>query len=86
MPIFRIGDTLHYYAHVPKCGGSSVEAYLRTRFGSLAFLNTRYLDLPEQARWTRSSPQHMALADLHRLIPPTGSPPPSRWCAIRSSG
>ena len=70
MPIFRIGDTLHYYAHVPKCGGSSVEAYLRTRFGSLAFLNTRYLDLPEQARWTRSSPQHLALADLHRLIPP----------------
>ncbi len=69
MPIFRIGDKLHYYAHVPKCGGSSVEAYLRTRFGSLAFLNTRYLDLPEDSRWTRSSPQHVALADLHRLVP-----------------
>lgn len=69
MPIFRIGDKLHYYAHVPKCGGSSVEAYLKTRFGSLAFLNTRYLDLPEHARWTKSSPQHLALADLHRLVP-----------------
>ncbi|MCV2871573.1 sulfotransferase family protein [Defluviimonas sp. WL0050] len=70
MPIFRIGDKLHYYAHVPKCGGSSVEAYLKSRFGSLAFLNTRYLDLPEHARWTRSSPQHAAFDDLTRLIPP----------------
>lgn len=70
MPIFRIGDRLHYYAHVPKCGGSSVEAYLKARFGPLGFLNTRHLDLPEAARWTRSSPQHVAVADLHRLIPP----------------
>jgi hypothetical protein len=69
MPIFRIGDKLHYYAHVPKCGGSSVETYLKKRFGNLAFLNTRYLDLPEAARWTRSSPQHVMLADFHRLVP-----------------
>ncbi len=69
MPIVRIADKLHYYAHVPKCGGSSVEAYLRDRFGSLAFLNTRYLDQPEALRWTRSSPQHLALADFRRLVP-----------------
>lgn len=69
MPIFRIGDKLHYYAHVPKCGGSSVETYLKKRFGSLAFLNTRYLSQPEPARWTRSSPQHVMLEDFHRLVP-----------------
>lgn len=69
MPVFRIGDKLHYYAHVPKCGGSSIEAYLKARFGSLAFLNTRYLDLPENARWTRSSPQHLPAQDFYRLIP-----------------
>lgn len=70
MPVFRIGNALHYFAHVPKCGGSSVEAYLRRRFGSLAFLDTRHLDLPEAARWTRSSPQHVPAAAFHRLIPP----------------
>ncbi|MCB2130208.1 MAG: sulfotransferase family 2 domain-containing protein [Rhodobacteraceae bacterium] len=70
MPIFRVGDKLHYYAHVPKCGGSSVEAYLKARFGPLAFLNTRFLDLPEASRWTKSSPQHLPFADLARLIPP----------------
>ncbi|MCB2134407.1 MAG: sulfotransferase family 2 domain-containing protein [Rhodobacteraceae bacterium] len=69
MPLFRIKDQLHYYAHVPKCGGTSVEHYLKARFGSLAFLNTRYLDLPEARRWTRSSPQHLPLADFHRLVP-----------------
>ncbi|MGB7260513.1 MAG: sulfotransferase family 2 domain-containing protein [Albidovulum sp.] len=69
MPVVRIAGNLHYYAHVPKCGGSSVEAYLKSRFGSLAFLNTRYLDLPDAARWTKSSPQHLPHADFHRLIP-----------------
>ncbi|MCW3784788.1 sulfotransferase family protein [Defluviimonas salinarum] len=69
MPVFRTGGQLHYYAHVPKCGGSSVEAYLTSRFGSLAFVDTRHLDLPEARRWTRSSPQHVAMADFHRLVP-----------------
>lgn len=70
MPIFRIDDKLHYYAHVPKCGGSSVEAYLRRRFGALAFLDTRHLEQPEARRWTKSSPQHLPHAAFARLIPP----------------
>jgi len=37
MPIFRINDQLHYFAHVPKCGGSAVETYLTRRFGPLGF-------------------------------------------------
>ena len=69
MPVFRIGDKLHYYAHVPKCGGSSVESYLRQRFGALAFLDTRYLELPEAQRWTKSSPQHLPHAAFAKLIP-----------------
>lgn len=69
MPVFRIGDKLHYYAHVPKCGGSSVEAYLKTRFGALAFLDTRFLDLPAARRWTKSSPQHLPFRAFTRLIP-----------------
>lgn len=69
MPIFRVGEKLHYYAHVPKCGGSSVEGYLKDRFGSLAFLNTQFLSVPETHRWSKSSPQHLPLADFHRLVP-----------------
>ncbi|SPH24838.1 hypothetical protein DEA8626_03871 [Defluviimonas aquaemixtae] len=70
MPIFRVVEKLHYYAHVPKCGGSSVEAYLRQRFGALAFLDTRHLELPEAKRWTKSSPQHLPWSALMRLVPP----------------
>lgn len=69
MPVFRIGDRLHYYAHVPKCGGSSVEAYLKARFGPLGFLDTRFLDLPGAQRWTRSSPQHLPWDAFTRLVP-----------------
>lgn len=69
MPVFRIGDKLHYYAHVPKCGGSSVEGYLRTRFGGLAFLDTRFLDLAAPRRWTKSSPQHLPYDAFTRLVP-----------------
>lgn len=69
MPIFRINDTLHYYAHVPKCAGSSVESYLVRRFGPLAFVNTRFLADPEPQRWTKSSPQHLPLDAFHKLIP-----------------
>jgi hypothetical protein len=69
MPVFRIGDKLHYYAHVPKCGGSSVEACLKARFGTLAFLDTRFLEVPEAGRWTTSSPQHLPWAAFTRLVP-----------------
>lgn len=69
MPVFRIADSLHYYAHVPKCGGSSVEAYLKARFGTLAFLDTRFLSLPEARRWNRSSPQHLPWDAFTRLVP-----------------
>ncbi|MGV6849197.1 MAG: sulfotransferase family 2 domain-containing protein [Marinibacterium sp.] len=69
MPFFKIDRQLVYYAHVPKCGGSSIANYLRDRFGALAFYNTGFHDLPETARWTRSSPQHVDAASLAALIP-----------------
>ena len=69
MPFFRIDGTLHYFAHVPKCAGTSVEAYLRGRFGTLAFVNSSFYKVPEHARWTRSSPQHVDVAALSLLVP-----------------
>lgn len=69
MPIVRIGSNLIYYAHVPKCAGSSVEDYLIERFGPLAFLDRRYLVRPEPETWSASSPQHIDRLSLERLFP-----------------
>jgi hypothetical protein len=74
MPFFRINDALHYFAHVPKCAGASVEAYLLQRFGPIAFANSRYFKPPPEHRWTKSSPQHVDLEALKLLIP-------SEWIA-----
>lgn len=69
MPIFRISNDLHYFAHVPKCGGTSVETYLIERFGPIALWDvTRFKVTPEQ-RWTRTSPQHIPAETLDRIIP-----------------
>lgn len=71
MPFLRIGAGLVYFAHVPKCAGSSVEEYLERRFGqTLAFRDGQFLKVPEGDRWTRTSPQHIPAASLARLIPP----------------
>ncbi|MGR3732958.1 sulfotransferase family 2 domain-containing protein, partial [Pseudophaeobacter sp.] len=69
MPIFRINDKLIYFAHVPRCAGSAVENYMQQRFGPPAFLDRRYLALPENRRWTKSSPQHVDRYALRQLFP-----------------
>lgn len=67
MPIARIAGGLVYFAHVPRCGGTSVEQYLTDRFGPLAFRDLHFGAVAR--RWSRSSPQHIAVEDLDRLIP-----------------
>ncbi|GGB06765.1 sulfotransferase family 2 domain-containing protein [Allosediminivita pacifica] len=69
MPFFKIDQRLVYYAHVPKCGGSSIAQYIRDRFGPLAFHESGFLSRPEAERWTKSSPQHVDAEVLERLIP-----------------
>ncbi len=71
MPLVRINTELHFFAHVPKCAGASVEAYLRNRFGEIAFQNSSFLKVPEAQRWTKSSPQHVDAKSLELLIPPS---------------
>ncbi|KRS17491.1 sulfotransferase family 2 domain-containing protein [Roseovarius indicus] len=70
MPFFRIDRELHYFAHVPKCAGASVEVYLRKRFGKIAFANSQFYNVPEAQRWTKSSPQHIDREALALLVPP----------------
>lgn len=69
MPIVRCADRLLYFAHVPKCAGSSVEDYLEQRFGPLLFLDRGWLSVPEEERWSRSSPQHMPACMINALFP-----------------
>lgn len=69
MPVFCMNNQLHYFAHVPKCAGTAVEHYLRQRFGNLGFQDSAYLKVPPAQRWSKSSPQHIDVAALSRLIP-----------------
>lgn len=67
MPIFKTGNKVVYYAHVPKCAGSSIEDYLTERFGPVSFLNRKYS--PNRRRnWSASSPQHILAKDLEKLF------------------
>lgn len=70
MPIVKMSGTLIYFAHVPKCAGTAVELYLQARFGPLALRDPRHTLHAPETLWPRSSPQHLDLVSLGRLIPP----------------
>jgi len=67
MPIFRATNSLLYYAHIPKCAGSTLETYLAKRFGKAAFLDGQYLKVANP--WNNTSPQHIDAKSLSRLFP-----------------
>lgn len=69
MPMFRAGSKLVYFAHVPKCAGSSMLHYLRDRFGTVAFHDGKFHFVPDAARWSRTSPQHVDAQTLERMFP-----------------
>lgn len=69
MPLFRVNGQLHFFAHVPKCAGTSVEHYLRERFGGLAFYDNNHTQTPANTRWSNTSPQHIDTASFYKLIP-----------------
>jgi len=69
MPFFKAKSKLVYYAHVPKCGGSAVEHFIEGRAGEMALVDTGYMSIPESHRWSKTSPQHINVEALERLIP-----------------
>jgi len=69
MPLFRCAGEIHYFAHVPKCAGRSVEIYLEARFGELGFLERDFRAIPLEQRWSKSSPQHIPASLAMRLFP-----------------
>lgn len=70
MPFAKTRKGLLVFAHVPRCGGSSVENYLAGRFGKLAFLDRGHGSRDPATVWNRTSPQHMDRDTLDRLLPP----------------
>ena len=62
MPLARIGSQILFFAHVPKTGGTSVEAYLQQK-GPMALLS------PLTFGWSASTPQHMPARVHRRFVP-----------------
>ncbi|MEM7544185.1 MAG: sulfotransferase family 2 domain-containing protein [Pseudomonadota bacterium] len=68
MPIFRSGGKTFYFAHVPRCGGTSVEDAVTAGGAAQSFLDRRFHDRGPKP-WTRTSPQHALAADIAHLFP-----------------
>jgi hypothetical protein len=63
LPLARIGGTLLFFVHVPKTGGTSIEAYMRAK-GSVALAGTR------RHGWSRTTPQHIHRDIYAEMVPP----------------
>ncbi len=61
MPIFQTKIGIAYFAHIPKCAGTTIEAHLRRRFGPLGLIG----DIPG---WPTSL-QHITWPELQILLP-----------------
>ena len=71
MPVIKTNGKLLYFAHVPKCGGASVDEYLIARFGShnIGFLDSRFSSAAHKKSWNRTSPQHIAWTHRQKIMP-----------------
>lgn len=61
MPLARIGNTMLYFSHIPKTGGTSVEHYLRAK-GAMALVARR-------TGFERVTPQHMPIRVAEAYFP-----------------
>ena len=69
MPLFRSNGRNIYFAHVPRCGGTSVEDYLGAKFGELSLHDPKFRDR-RRGRWYKTSPQHILAEQLNVLFAP----------------
>jgi len=62
MPLARVNQTLFFFVHIPKTGGSSIESYL-AKVGQVCLVAKR------ATGFSRVTPQHMERATFERHIP-----------------
>lgn len=67
MPIFRVNEKNIYFAHVPKCGGTTLEHNLIRLGVSVSFLDVDYYN-PGRERWSVTSPQHISRRHLDQYF------------------
>ncbi|WP_165775194.1 sulfotransferase family 2 domain-containing protein [Mameliella alba] len=67
MPIFRVNGKNIYFAHVPKCGGTTLEHNLLCLGVRVSFLDVEYYNLGRD-RWSVTSPQHISRRYLDRYF------------------
>ncbi len=63
MPLARVGGTMLFFVHIPKTGGTSVEAYLRAKGATLALHG-------QGEGWSRVPLQHLHRAAYAEIAPP----------------
>lgn len=69
MPLFRTKGRNIYFAHVPRCGGTSIEEYLGATFGALSLVDPLFRRR-RRTRWNKTSPQHILVDQLNVLFSP----------------
>ena len=69
MPLLYKNNVLCHFAHIPKCGGSSIENYCQSNGIKIAFIDRAFQALPSSQQWNISSPQHIDGYSLSRLFP-----------------
>lgn len=68
MPIFRLKNKVFYFSHIPKCGGSSIEDYLKSVTDvRSSFLDRKYYTHSNKPL-TNGSPQHIIGTDIAKLF------------------
>lgn len=71
MPIVRFKKNIVYFSHIPKCGGTSVENFLKIITGTdLSFLDRNFYK-NKYLPWSISSPQHISGNHVYKLFPVT---------------
>jgi hypothetical protein len=67
MPIFRINGKIVYFAHIPKCAGTTVEASLKNCGYKISFHDSNQFEKNQNA-WHKSAPQHILENQLKILF------------------
>ena len=68
MPILVKNNIVCHFAHIPKCGGSSISNYCQTIGIKIGFTDKSFVASPASQPWNISSPQHIDGYSLSRLF------------------